>query len=53
MKRPMAVLFTDSNYLLGDHHLAARLEEPRRTADKKPVKNQDLWQRLEQRSATK
>ena len=51
LKRPMAVrLFTDSAYL---RHgittwLPAWKERGWRTADKKPVKNQDLWERLEQ-----
>ena len=51
LKRPMAVrMFTDSDYL---RHgittwLPAWKERGWRTADKNPVKNQDLWQRLEQ-----
>jgi ribonuclease HI len=51
LKRPMAVrLFTDSAYL---RHgittwLPAWKERGWRTADKKPVKNQDLWERLEE-----
>jgi ribonuclease HI len=51
LKRPMAVrLFTDSDYLR--HGITAWLpvwkKRGWRTADRKPVRNQDLWQRLEQ-----
>jgi ribonuclease HI len=51
LKRPMRVLLrTDSNYLR--HGITTWLPGWKhrgwRTADKKPVKNQDLWQRLEQ-----
>jgi ribonuclease HI len=50
LKRPMAVrLFTDSNYLR--QGITAWLPEWKargwRTAARQPVKNQDLWQRLE------
>jgi ribonuclease HI len=50
LKRPMTVrLFTDSNYLR--QGVTAWLPEWKargwRTAAKQPVKNQDLWQRLE------
>jgi ribonuclease HI len=50
LKRPMPVsLFTDSNYLR--QGITAWLPEWKargwRTAAKEPVKNQDLWQRLE------
>jgi ribonuclease HI len=51
LKRPMAVrLFTDSDYLRQGitTWLPAWKARGWRTADKKPVKNQDLWQRLEQ-----
>ena len=51
LKRPMRVrLFTDSNYLRQGitTWLPAWKARGWRTADKKPVKNQDLWQRLEQ-----
>jgi ribonuclease HI len=50
LKRPMAVrLFTDSDYLRQGitTWLPAWKSRGWRTADKKPVKNQDLWQRLE------
>ncbi len=51
LKRPMAVrLFTDSDYLR--QGITAWLPTWKgrgwRTADRQPVKNQDLWQRLEQ-----
>jgi ribonuclease HI len=51
LKRPMTVeLYTDSNYLR--HGITTWLPAWKargwQTADKKPVKNQDLWQRLEQ-----
>lgn len=50
LRRPMRVrLVTDSNYLR--HGITEWLPGWKargwRTADKKPVKNQDLWQRLE------
>jgi ribonuclease HI len=51
LKRPMTVqMFTDSNYLRQGitSWLPAWKARGWRTADKKPVKNQDLWQRLEQ-----
>ena len=51
LKRPMRVqLFTDSNYLRQGitTWLPAWKNRGWRTADKKPVKNQDLWERLEQ-----
>jgi ribonuclease HI len=51
LKRPMAVrMFTDSNYLRQGitAWLPAWKARGWRTADRQPVKNQDLWQRLEQ-----
>jgi ribonuclease HI len=51
LKRPMRVrLFTDSNYLRQGitTWLPAWKGRGWRTADKKAVKNQDLWERLEQ-----
>jgi ribonuclease HI len=51
LKRPMKVrLFTDSNYLRQGitTWLPAWKARGWRTVDKKTVKNQDLWQRLEQ-----
>jgi ribonuclease HI len=51
LKRPMKVrLFTDSSYLRQGitTWLPAWKNRGWRTADKKPVKNQDLWERLEQ-----
>ena len=51
LKRPMTVrMFTDSNYLRQGitSWLPAWKARGWRTADNKPVKNQDLWQRLEQ-----
>ena len=51
LKRPMRVrLFTDSNYLRQGitSWLPGWKARGWRTADKKPVKNQDLWLRLEQ-----
>jgi ribonuclease HI len=51
LKRPMAVrMFTDSDYLRQGITTWLPVWKKRgwRTADKKPVKNQDLWQRLEQ-----
>lgn len=50
LKRPMAVrLFTDSNYLRQGitTWLPSWKKRGWRTADKKPVKNQELWQRLD------
>ena len=50
LKRPMRVrLFTDSNYLRQGitTWLPSWKARGWRTADKKPVKNQDLWERLE------
>ncbi len=50
LKRPMTVkVFTDSNYLRQGitSWLPAWKARGWRTADKKPVKNQDLWRRLE------
>jgi ribonuclease HI len=50
LKRPMRVrLFTDSNYLRQGitTWLPAWKNRGWRTANKKPVKNQDLWERLE------
>jgi len=54
LKRPMTVeLFTDSNYLRHGitEWLPAWKARGWRTADKKPVKNVDLWQRLEAAAA--
>jgi ribonuclease HI len=51
LKRPMAVtLYTDSRYLCDGitRYLAVWKRNGWRTADKKPVKNVDLWQRLDQ-----
>jgi ribonuclease HI len=51
LKRPMAArMFTDSDYLRQGitTWLPAWKRRGWRTADRKPVKNQDLWQRLEQ-----
>jgi ribonuclease HI len=50
LRRPMRVrMFTDSNYLRQGitSWLPAWKARGWRTADKQPVKNQDLWQRLE------
>ena len=50
LKRPMAVsLYTDSRYVHDGitRYLAVWKQNGWRTADKKPVKNVDLWQRLE------
>jgi ribonuclease HI len=50
LKRPMTVaIYTDSNYLRQGvtAWLPAWKKRGWRTADKQPVKNQDLWQRLE------
>jgi ribonuclease HI len=51
LKRPMAVsLYTDSRYVHDGitRYLAVWKRNGWRTADKKPVKNVDLWQRLDQ-----
>ena len=51
LKRPMSVrLFTDSDYLRKGitTWLPAWKQRGWRTADRKAVKNQDLWKRLEQ-----
>ena len=51
LKRPMTVaLYTDSNYLRQGitAWLPAWKKRGWRTADRKPVKNVELWQRLEQ-----
>jgi ribonuclease HI len=51
LKRPMQVeLFTDSQYLRQGvtEWLAGWKARGWRTADKKPVKNQDLWERLDE-----
>ena len=51
LKRPMTVrLFADSEYLRKGitTWLPAWKARGWQTADKKPVKNQDLWERLEQ-----
>jgi ribonuclease HI len=50
LKRPMTVaMYTDSNYLRQGITTWLRAWKARgwRTADKQPVKNQDLWERLE------
>ncbi|MDX6751066.1 ribonuclease HI [Geminicoccaceae bacterium 1502E] len=55
LRRPMKVrLFTDSQYLrLGiTRWLANWKTRGWRTADKKPVKNQDLWERLDEARST-
>jgi ribonuclease HI len=51
LKRPTTViLYTDSRYLHDGitRYLAVWKRNGWRTADKKPVKNTDLWQRLDQ-----
>ena len=55
LKRPCTVqLYTDSGYLQGG--ITSWIQNWKRngwkTADKKPVKNADLWQRLEEAAAT-
>ena len=50
LKRPMRVgLFTDSQYLRQGitEWIDGWRKRGWRTADKKPVKNQDLWERLD------
>jgi ribonuclease HI len=54
LKRPCAVRFhTDSNYLKGGitTWIAVWKRNGWRTAEKKPVKNAELWQRLEAAAA--
>ena len=54
LKRPCTVRFyTDSNYLKGGitTWIAAWKRNGWRTAEKKPVKNAELWQRLEAAAA--
>ena len=54
LKRPVAArIYTDSQYVRRGitEWLSAWKARNWRTADKKPVKNQDLWERLEQVSA--
>jgi ribonuclease HI len=54
LKRPVQVrVFTDSQYVRRGITEWLRAWKARgwRTADRKPVKNQDLWQRLEEASA--
>ncbi len=54
LKRPVvARIYTDSQYVRRGitEWLSAWKARNWRTADKKPVKNQDLWERLEQVSA--
>jgi ribonuclease HI len=54
LKRPCQVkLYTDSQYVLGGitQWLAGWKARSWRTADKKPVKNVDLWQRLDAAAA--
>ena len=54
LKRPSVVhLHTDSNYLKGGitTWIGSWKRNGWRTADKKPVKNIDLWQRLEAAAA--
>lgn len=51
LKRPMTVeIFTDSNYLRDGitKWLPSWKARGWRTADKKPVKNRDLWERLDE-----
>jgi ribonuclease HI len=54
LKRPVsAQLYTDSQYVMRGlkEWLPAWKARGWRTADRKPVKNQDLWQRLEELAA--
>ena len=54
LKRPVAAcVYTDSEYVRRGitEWLAAWKARGWRTADKKPVKNQDLWQQLEEAAA--
>jgi ribonuclease HI len=54
LKRPVAVrVYTDSEYVRRGitEWLAAWKVRGWRTADRKPVKNQDLWQRLDELAA--
>jgi ribonuclease HI len=55
LKRPVAArIYTDSQYVRRGitEWLSSWKARDWRTADRKPVKNQDLWQRLEQVSAS-
>ena len=55
LKRPCRVrLYTDSQYVRGGitQWLPGWKARNWRTADKKPVKNQDLWERLDQLAGT-
>jgi ribonuclease HI len=53
-RRCNIALYTDSQYLRQGitEWLAAWKQRGWRTADRKPVKNQDLWQRLDELAAT-
>lgn len=49
LKKPMAVvIYTDSKYVMDGitKYMRGWLAKGWKTADKKPVKNQDLWERL-------